>query len=236
VRLCVISDIHGNLEALRAALAQIKARGPDMILIAGDLAAFGPRPAETLAELRELDLATMVRGNTDRYLFDPATVPLRRWPADEVAERLRSLEWTRDQLGPHGLRFLTDLPAQAEIDDCLLIHGTPGTDEKGIFPTTPLETFDTSAWSCVMACGHTHVPTHRRFGGRHLVNAGSVAWNLDGDPRPSFAVVETDGDGGAAITLERVDYDRAAVVTDLETRQVPWRENVRRFIEAGRVS
>ncbi|MGZ5978935.1 MAG: metallophosphoesterase family protein, partial [Isosphaeraceae bacterium] len=82
---------------------------------------------------------------------------------------------------------------------------------------------------------HTHVPTHRRFGGRHLVNAGSVAWNLDGDPRPSFAVVETDGDGAAAIALERIDYDRAAVVNDLETRQVPWRENVRRFIEAGRV-
>ena len=207
-----------------------------MILIAGDLAAHGPRPAETLATLRALDQATMIRGNTDRYLSDPAAVPLRNWPADEVAERLRSLEWTREQLGGEGLEFLAGLPAQAEIDDCLLIHGSPGTDEKGIFPTTPLEAFDTPDWSCVMACGHTHVPAHLQFGGRHLVNAGSAAWNLDGDPRPSFAVVETDGLGGAAIALERVDYDRAAVVDDLEARQVPWRENVRRLIEAGRVS
>jgi putative phosphoesterase len=236
VRLCVISDIHGNVEALRAALEKIKAKEPDMILIAGDLAAHGPRPSETLAELRELGRATTIRGNTDRYLVDPATVPLRNWPADETPERVRSLEWTREQLGHDGLQFLAGLPAQAEIDGCLLVHGSPGSDERGIFPTTPLEAFDTPAWSCVMACGHTHVPTHRRFGGRHLVNAGSVAWNLDGDPRPSFAVVETDGDGAAAISLERVDYDRAAVVNDLDTRQVPWRENVRRFIEVGRVS
>jgi diadenosine tetraphosphatase ApaH/serine/threonine PP2A family protein phosphatase len=209
---------------------------PDIVLIAGDLAAHGPRPTETLGELQALSHATTVRGNTDRYLVDPATVPLRNWPADETPERLRSLQWTREQLGHEGLQFLAGLPAQAEIDDCLLVHGSPGSDEKGIFTTTPLEAFDTPAWSCVMACGHTHVPTHRRFGGRHLVNAGSVAWNLDGDPRPSFAVVETDGDGGAAIALERVDYDRTAVVSDLETRQVPWRENVGRFIEGGRVS
>jgi putative phosphoesterase len=236
VRLCVISDIHGNVEALRAALRKIRAMRPDMVLIAGDLAAHGPRPSETLAELRQLGQATTIRGNTDRYLVDPATVPLRNWPVDEAPERLRSLEWTREQLGDDGLQFLAGLPAQAKIDDCLLVHGSPGSDEKGIFPATPLEAFDTPAWSCVMACGHTHVPTHRRFGGRHLVNAGSVAWNLDGDPRPSFAVVETDGGGAAAIALERVDYDRTAVIRDLETRQVPWRENVRRFIEGGRVS
>lgn len=236
MRLCVISDIHGNVEALRAVLETIKAKGPDMILIAGDLVAHGPRPAETLAELQELDHAKMIGGNTDRYLVDPVTAPVGKWPAGETPERLRSLEWTREQLGHEGIQFLASLPAQAEIDDCLLIHGSPGTDERGIFPATPLEKFDTPAWKCVMACGHTHVPVHRQFGGRHLVNAGSAAWNLDGDPRPSFAVVVTDGHGVAAIALERVDYDRATVVNDLETRQVPWRENVRRFIEVGRVS
>jgi putative phosphoesterase len=234
VRLCVISDIHGNVEALRAVLEKIKERGPDMVLVAGDLAAHGPRPVETLAQLRELDRATMISGNTDRYLVNPSTAPISRWPADEVAERLRSLEWTREQLGPDGLRFLAGLPAQAEIDDCLVVHGSPGTDEKGIFPSTPLDVFDTPAWRWVMACGHTHVPAHLQFGSRYLVNAGSAAWNLDGDPRPSFAVVDTDGQGGAAIAIERIDYDRAAVVDDLETRQVPWREKVRRFVEVGR--
>jgi diadenosine tetraphosphatase ApaH/serine/threonine PP2A family protein phosphatase len=221
---------------LRAALRKIMAMRPDMILIAGDLAAHGPRPMETLAELRELGHATAIRGNTDRYLVDPETVPIRNWPADETSARLRSLEWTREQLGGEGLEYLAGLPSEAEIDGCLLVHGSPGSDERGIFPSTPLEAFDTPAWSCVMACGHTHVPAHLRFGGRHLVNAGSVAWNLDGDPRPSFAVVETDRHGAALIAVERVDYDRAAVVRDLETRQVPWRGNVRRFIEVGRVS
>jgi diadenosine tetraphosphatase ApaH/serine/threonine PP2A family protein phosphatase len=207
-----------------------------MVLIAGDLAAHGPRPVEVLAELRELSHATMIRGNTDRYLVDPTTTPVGNWPADEILERLRSLEWTREQLGSAGLEFLAGLPSEAEIDGCLLVHGSPGSDERGIFPTTPLEAFDTRAWRSVMACGHTHVPAHLRFGGRQLVNAGSIAWNLDGDPRPSFAVVEMDGPGAPAIAVERIDYDCSAVVRDLEGRQVPWREKVRHFIEAGHVS
>lgn len=207
-----------------------------MVLIAGDLAAHGPRPSETLAELRELSHTTMIRGNTDRYLVDSTTIPLDNWPTDQIPERLRSLEWTREQLGSKGLEFLAGLPSEAEIDGCLLVHGSPGSDERGIFPTTPLEAFDTPAWRSVMACGHTHVPAHLRFGGRHLVNAGSAAWNLDGDPRPSFAVVEMDRPGAPAIAVERVDYERSSVVRDLETRRVPWRENVRHFIETGHVS
>jgi putative phosphoesterase len=235
VRLCVVSDIHGNIDALRATLEKIKARGPDMVLIAGDLAAHGPRPSETLAELRELGHARTIRGNTDRYLVDPGTIPLGNWRADETSERLRSLEWTREQLGSEGLAFLAALPSETVIDGCLLVHGSPASDERGIFPTTPLETFDTPAWTSVMACGHTHVPAHLRFGGRHLINAGSVAWNLDGDPRPSFVVVEMDGPDSPAIGMERVDYDSSAVVRDLDTRQVPWREKVCHFIESGHV-
>lgn len=234
LRLCVISDIHGNVAALRAVLRRISTLGADMLLVAGDLAAQGPRPAEALDELRGLSNVVIVRGNTDRYLAETRPLPPPYWPASEITERLRSLEWTRDQLGEERLRFLAALPAEVVVDGCLVVHASPGNDERGIFPATQLERFDSPAWTAVMTCGHTHLPVHRRFGDRHVVNAGSVGWPLDGDPRSSFAVIEQDRHpSGWRVVLERVDYDRSAVVGDLEARRVPWRAQVCRFIETA---
>lgn len=235
LRLCVISDIHGNVDALRAVLERIRARGADLVVVAGDLAAQGPRPAEAVDELRGLPGALLIRGNTDRYLTQAELVPPPYWRADEMPERLASLAWTRDQLGTERLEFLAALPEATTVAGCLVVHGSPGDDERGIFPHTPLERFDTAAWTSVMTCGHTHHPVHRVFDGRHLVNAGSVGWPLDGDARPSFALIEWgDPANGPAIALERAGYDGHAVVADLEARKVPWRAQVARRIESAR--
>jgi putative phosphoesterase len=234
LRLCVISDIHGNVEALRAVLRRIRAVGADRVIVAGDVAAQGPRPAEALDELRALSDAVFVRGNTDRYLAATGFLPPAYWPASEITERLRSLEWTREQLGDERLRFLGALPTEAVVDDCMVVHASPGNDERGIFPDTPLERFDSPVWTALMACGHTHLPLHRRFGDRHVVNAGSVGWPLDGDPRSSFAIVEHDELSSEwRVLFDRVDYDQSAVIGDLETRRVPWRAKVCHFIETA---
>ena len=73
---------------------------------------------------------------------------------------------------------------------------------------------------------------HRREGARHVVNGGSVAWPLDGDPRPGYALLEG-GDGDLRVELRRVDYDRARTLAELEERQVPGREVVRHYIETA---
>jgi hypothetical protein len=76
---------------------------------------------------------------------------------------------------------------------------------------------------------------HRREGGRHVVNGGSVAWPLDGDPRPGYAMLEDPGGGTAALRIElrRVDYDRSRTVAELDERRVPWRDVVRHYIETA---
>ncbi len=237
MRLCVISDIHGNVDALRAVLRRIRALDADVVVVAGDVAAQGPRPAEALDELRDLSNTLFVRGNTDRYLSATEFDPPRYWPAGETAERLHSLEWTREQLGAERLRFLGALPTEAVVDGCLVVHASPGNDERGVFLNTPLERFDTVAWTAMMACGHTHLPVHRQFGDRHLVNAGSVGWPLDGDPRPSFAVIEQGRHGPEwRVLIERVDYDRSAVIRDIDARRVPWGARVCHFINAATTS
>ena len=226
VRLCVVSDIHGNLHALEAVLADARGSGADMLVVAGDLVHQGPRPAETLDLLCSLDgdglgAVRMIRGNTDRHLLE-----------DPAVERREAVEWTRERLGAERLRRLAELPAELAIGDRLVVHGSPRADDHGIWPHTPVEEFDSPRWDSVLVCGHTHQAMHRREGARHVVNGGSVAWPLDGDPRPGYALLE-DGDGDLRVELRRVDYDRARTLAELEERRVPGREVVRHYIETA---
>jgi putative phosphoesterase len=227
VRLCVVSDIHGNLHALEAVLADARGAGSDMLLVAGDLVHQGPRPAETLDLLRSLDgdglgPVRMIRGNTDRHLLED-TVP---------EQRRAAVEWTREQLGAERLGWLAGLPADLSVGDRLVVHGSPRADDHGIWPRTPLEEFDSPRWASVLVCGHTHHAMHRREGARHVVNGGSVAWPLDGDPRPGYALLD-DAEGDLRVELRRVGYDRGRTLAELEDRRVPGREVIRHYIETA---
>ena len=97
----VLSDVHGNVHALEAVLRDVRDQGCDALVVAGDLAAYGPAPVETVDLLAGLD-ALIVRGNTDRYLAQgEGSSPRGRDPA-----RAASLSWTRELLGEERLRFL----------------------------------------------------------------------------------------------------------------------------------
>jgi putative phosphoesterase len=230
LRLCVVSDIHGNLHALQAVLDDARCTGADMLVVAGDLVHQGPRPAETLDLLRSLDgdglgPVRMIRGNTDRHLLED-TVP---------EERRAAVEWTREQLGAERMAWLAGLPAEIAGGDRLVVHGSPRADDHGIWPLTPLEEFDSPRWVSLLVCGHTHHAMHRREGARHAVNGGSVAWPLDGDPRPGYALLD-DGDGDpdrVRVELRRVDYDRGRTLAELDERRVPGREVARHYIETA---
>jgi 3',5'-cyclic AMP phosphodiesterase CpdA len=134
LRLAVVSDVHGNVEALRVVLRRIEVLGADVVLVAGDLAAHGPRPVETLEVLRALGDTLMIRGNTDRYLVNPDAVPLPGWPARDVSNRLASLEWTREQLGREGLRFLAGCPPRPSSTGFSWSTALPGATSEESFP------------------------------------------------------------------------------------------------------
>ncbi len=230
-RICVLSDVHGNVYALEAVLQDIRSLGCDTLVVAGDLAAHGPAPAESVDLIRAVG-AIVVRGNTDRYLAEgsaPATGT--RDPEQSV-----SLEWSREQLGADRLHFLAELPPSAILAGCLVVHGSPGNDELGIWPDTTDAEIEAHGVAGTLLCGHTHRPFQRRVAGGEVVNVGSAGWTLDGDPRPSYALLERDRGGGPVrwrATLRRVDYDRAHPLAELERRQVPWRSAVSHYIETA---
>src|SRR4051812_43167574 len=126
MRTAVLFDVHGNLAALQAVLAETEAAGVDGYAIGGDLALFGPEPAGCVDRLRALgERAVLVQGNTDRYLAEGRDDP--------------AVAWTSARLGEERVAWLGGLPTRQELaaHDALVVHATPRGDEELLRPETP---------------------------------------------------------------------------------------------------
>jgi predicted phosphodiesterase len=191
----VLYDIHGNLPALERVLAEADGIGVDRWLLGGDYGTPSPWPGETLARLRELPNATWIRGNGERWLFEPPT---------DRAEVMKVYELFQGQLPEEEMRALYELPAQAELDGVLYTHGSPLSDVDS-FPAEPSEDDErmlSGVHDRTVVFGHSHLQ-FRRPGpnGTDLVNPGSVGMPLDGDARGAWAT--WDGD----FEFRRTEYD-----------------------------
>ena len=191
----VLYDIHGNLPALEATLADAESLPIDRWLLGGDYGTPSPWPLETLALLRELPHATWIRGNGERWLFEP---PTDRPDLTAIFERLEP------GLPEDELRGLFALPERAELDGILYVHGSPLSDVESFAPQPEdgEERMLDGVRDRTIVFGHSH-QQFRRAGpnGTDLVNPGSVGMPLDGDPRAAWATWEGD------FAFRRVEYD-----------------------------
>jgi diadenosine tetraphosphatase ApaH/serine/threonine PP2A family protein phosphatase len=194
--LAVLYDIHGNLPALEAVLAEAEGLA-GRYLLGGDYGTPSPWPRETLDRLRTLPDATWIRGNGERWIFEP--------PADrpEVLETYE--EFMPGPLSEGELRALYSLPASAEIDGVLYVHGCPRQDDDSFArePQPEDEARLAGVRDRTVVFGHSHVQ-FRRDGpsGTRLVNPGSVGMPLDGDVRAAWAVWD-----GSDFAFRRTEYD-----------------------------
>jgi len=206
MRVAALYDVHGNLPALEAVLAEVDA---ERILVGGD-AVLGPMPKETLALLRERE-ATFIRGNCDREVAAPCE-------GDEVWTR--RARWVHEQLDDEELVFLRDLshPLALEVDGLggvLFCHGSPRSDEEILTAITPPKRLDPildGVNQDLVVCGHTHAQFDRLVGDRRIVNAGSVGMAYEGEPGiAAWALL------GPTVELRRTTYDveaAAAVIRE----------------------
>lgn len=244
MRLAVFSDIHGNLTALEAVLADLDAAGgADRVWVLGDLAAFGPRPSACIARLRTLrenqgqDNVQIIGGNTDRYLVTGER--LRAQPAaDEVAfsklaqawqERDTILNWCVGQLtwadyeelkGLLGRELDLHVPGYGHV---IGYHGTPGNDEGFLTPETDVEEAEDMLLDRegrLGVGGHIHRQMDRELGRWRVINVGSVGMSFDA---PSFAQwgLFTFADGALTVDLRRVAYDVSQLEADLHAAGHP---------------
>jgi predicted phosphodiesterase len=236
MRIAVLSDIHGNLLALEAVLADVQAQGaPDAYWVLGDLAAFCPWPTETLARLRALPNVTFLKGNTDRYLVtgQRPVAPVRSpedWAAMPalLAERDANFRWTVERLSYADYEFLRDLPPRLETNVpgyglIVAVHATPADDETNIRPATPddeIRPHLAGLGARLLLYGHTHCPMDRTVDGVRIINNGSVGMPLDGDHRAAYVMLDFEG-GQCQVTIRRVVYAREAVLAELERVEHP---------------
>jgi predicted phosphodiesterase len=175
-RVAALYDVHGNLPALEAVLAELDREPVDAIVCGGDVAA-GPMPSEVLELLRERD-AQFVRGNADRELRD----------------------WDAERLTAEQLDFLRALPLTVSLDvdglgPVLFCHATPRSDEEIVTRLTADEEVAATlegVSELVVVCGHVHVQYDRRVGGHRVVNAGSVGLPYEGRAGAFWALLGPD--------------------------------------------
>ena len=213
MRAAIFSDTHGNLVALDAVLADLKAGGTsDLMIMAGDLALLGPRPAETVDRIRGLN-CLVLRGNTDQYVVDNTG---------------GAHDWAREQLGEERLCYLAGLPFAYSVQpapgrELLIFHANPRNVEDPLGPERPedqVQSLTAGTGAEVMAFGHVHIPYVRRVGDKTLFDIASVGLPRDGDRRAAYGIAEWAG-GKWRLEHRRVPYDIDAVVADMRTCGMP---------------
>jgi putative phosphoesterase len=206
----LISDVHGNLPALEAVLADMA--DIDTIVCIGDVVGYNPWPAACVDRVREIASVT-VQGNHDRTVRTP-----EKYRANRMAEA--GLEYALDDLSESQLSWLDDLPRKAMIDDgqFLVVHDHPQFQDRYVMP----KDFD-GLWSYLdeytgLAIGHTHIQHKVRDGGQLIVNPGSVGQPRDEDSRAGYAILDTEN---YTVDLHRVEYDIDRVIQKVEDVGLP---------------
>lgn len=231
----LISDIHGNLDALQAVLADARRAGAEHFLLLGDYIADFPYPNEVVEIMLGLRSATVVRGNKEDYLTRLIAAPT----GEPVYEQFAAVRWNARELCPDHMAYLCELPREETLyvdgqviclsHDMRTIAREYGPFTSDVFTTKMLRQRFTHADYLqeieheilsnpallrrldelpdgVYACGHTHLQWHAHIGGKVLINAGSCGLPLDFDTRAPYTLLERTPQGWR-VEERRVAYD-----------------------------
>jgi len=234
MRYLIVSDIHGNLAAFDAVLADVDLKNIDRVWCLGDVVGYGPCPNDCIARLREFAGHVCVAGNHDWAAISRISIAEFNPSAQEACR------WTSEWLNEENRAYLSNLPTRFVEGNCTLVHGSPREPiwEYIIYPSTAqlnFQFFDTQL--CFV--GHTHAPaifreetsTHKfeisiPLPGqpiliddeRMIINPGSVGQPRDGDPEAAYMIFDPDS---KALEYHRVAYDVALTQQLMMERGLP---------------
>ncbi|HEY0304204.1 MAG TPA: metallophosphoesterase family protein [Longimicrobiales bacterium] len=223
MRIALISDIHANLPALEAVLAEIDAdRTIDTIYHLGDMVGYAPWPNEVVRLLHDRGIAG-VAGN-----YDSTTATHYKHcgckyedPRQEELSHM-SYAWTLENTSDESKRILGALPFRLDVRPhgghapgprLILVHGNPvlntvyWTDDRPDSFSSEMAALAGAKKGDVIAFGHTHKPWHKTIDEIDFVNTGSVGRPKDGDPRAGYVVLDFDGKSSVSVEFRRVRYD-----------------------------
>jgi predicted phosphodiesterase len=235
MRIAIVSDIHDNLTALEAVLADLREASPDLVLHGGDLVSGGSRPAEVVDRVRDLGWLG-VFGNSDEAIARPES--LEEFASESPALRrlwdaVRDMTaFTREALGRERIAWLGALPRVAICPPVALVHASPTTAWRSPLADatdTELESTYLPLGQPIAVYGHIHQPFVRELAQLTVSNTGAVSQSLDGDPRASYLLID---DGTPEV--RRVAYEIEREINAITASGLPHADWVARTLRAAR--
>jgi len=217
MRFAIFSDIHANLEALEAVLADAHKHKSTHFVCLGDVVGYNANPHECVERIRKLD-CPIVKGNHD----EQGSLPESSSDFNELAER--AIKWTRDNLAEEEKQWLRELPLQKQVRDFTIVHATLDTPAQWGYVFNNLDAAASFTYQHTTVCffGHTHVPMvfirddgvrresieHIRIEStkKYFINMGSVGQPRDGNWRAAYCIYDMENN---LVEQFRVKYDLA---------------------------
>ena len=235
MRIAIVSDIHANLTALEAVVADLKQQRPDLVVQGGDLISGGSRPAEVIDRVRDLNWPG-VYGNTDEMVWAPDRLEtaLQAPAFERMREALLTeiIPATRAAIGETRLAWLQALPLEYRAADLAVVHASPGDVWRSPAANATDDELDQAyrRLGCGRAVfGHIHQSFVRRLPALTVVNPGSVSLSYDGDPRAAYAIIEDDN-----VVIRRVEYDVEEEIACLVAARDPYAQWTAQVLRAAR--
>ena len=231
MKIAVISDIHGNMDALTKVMDDIRKRGCDKIFVLGDYAMAGPEPSEVIEffmrKQAHPDLR-MIQGNTD-FMISNFSNEIYESVREKAPVMAAALKNDAETINPMARNFLKELPLQIEEEiegvKFLLVHGSPRRNNEDILPTTPLEEVEKMLENVdadTVLCGHTHIPCgFQTRNKKTVINVGSVGRPFTPEPKACYLVVNVEN-GKCVFEHKFIDYDNEIASEKLAKRNF-WR-------------
>lgn len=235
MKYAILGDIHANLEALEAVLADAAERGVTHYACTGDVVGYNADPKACLKRIRTLK-CKVVQGNHDYYAASNESMEL----FNPIAQK--SIYWTRKQLSLLDRGFLRQLPLIVDIEDFTIVHSSLNNPQSWnyVFKEQAAEASFLNQFNSVCFFGHTHVPLafvkdeivekgfyetlQIRPGCKYLINVGSVGQPRDRDPKAAYVIYDLDE---RTVSMHRIGYDRETTQRKIRAAGLPFRNALR---------
>ena len=247
-RIAIFSDVHGNLPALRAVLADIDRVDADSAFCLGDLVDFAPWPNEVIHDLRSRRIPVLMGNHDERIAKDLPVRALAKHTDAEQQARVAAIDFTRRAITAANKQYLGGLPRSIRISfgedtharEVMLVHASPRALDDYVFedhPENDLRGLFSETRADVLVMGHTHYPYVRSLPSltaaghaKLAVNCGSVGRSKEADRLACYAMLSIDGDDLGA-EIRKVPYDIGETIRAIRESAIP--DIYAEFLERG---
>lgn len=194
MKIGIFSDIHSNLEALKAVIAALETERCDFLICTGDLIGYGPYPNEVIKEIREKNILTIM-GNNEEDVFEMSVMPQKdNKPNQDTQNEIIDINFNRKQIINDYMDYLRNLPRELILDfgnkKIRFVHGSPRKIDEHLYENSKeAEEVMNQITEDILVCSHTHFPYAKWYGNKLLINTGTVGRPKDGNKDADYVIL-----------------------------------------------